>query len=306
MNPDDFSAAKDVHLQTTRMSARPLRAPLLAALLGLLAACTPRSIAETIVLDDRVVRTANQAYGEDARQTLDIYRARATRQSAPVVIFLYGGRWKYSAKHDYLLIGNALARQGWIAVLPDYRIFPATLFPAWVVDGASAVRWTRDNIARHGGDPERIIVVGHSSSGHTAAILALDERYLRAAGVPSGGVRGFVSMAGPVDTTWTAPDVQELMGPSDVWPATYPYNFVNGMNAPLLLLHGASDNVVTVGNSMRLAKRIRARNGCARLGMYKGIGHVKIALAIVIPSIAPVLHDISEFVRDPSGYTCNR
>ena len=93
-------------------------------LLSLALACTPRSVAETIVLDDRVVRTPNLAFGDDARQTLDVYRARETRRGAPVVVFLYGGRWKYSGKRDYLLVGNALARQGWIAVLPDYRVFP--------------------------------------------------------------------------------------------------------------------------------------------------------------------------------------
>ena len=286
------------------MVRHSLRRRLSVAMLLAVAACTPRSVAETVVLEDRVLRTAGLAYGEDARQTLDIYRDRATRKPAPVVIFLYGGRWKYSTKDDYLLVGNALARQGWIAVLPNYRLFPAVRFPAWVVDGASAVRWTRDHIASYGGDTARIIVVGHSSSAHTATMLALDARYLRAAGVPSGGVRGFVSMAGPVDTTWTAPDVQEIMGPSDGWPASYPRNFVDGSNAPLLLLHGASDDVVTVGNSERLAARIHARGGCARLGVYKGIGHVKIALAIAIPAIAPVLRDITAFVLDPQGDAC--
>lgn len=286
------------------MVCHSFRRRLSVALVLAIAACTPRSVAETVVLEDRVIRTAGLAYGEDSRQTLDIYRARTTRRPAPVVIFLYGGRWKYSTKDDYLLVGNALARQGWIAVLPNYRLFPAAVFPAWVVDGASAVRWTRDHIASYGGDTARIILVGHSSSAHTVTMLALDAQYLRGAGVPSGGVRGFVSMAGPVDTTWTAPDVQEIMGPSDGWLASYPRTFVDGRNAPLLLLHGASDDVVTVGNSERLAERIRARGGCARLGVYKGIGHVKIALAIAIPAIAPVLHDIAAFVGDPRGYAC--
>ena len=104
---------------------------------------------------------------EDGRQTLDVYRAASTRKGAPVVVFLYGGRWKYSTKHDYLLVGNALARQGWIAVLPNYRLFPSARFPAWVVDGASAVRWVRGHAAEYGGDSTNIVVVGHSSSAHT-------------------------------------------------------------------------------------------------------------------------------------------
>ena len=264
-------------------------------------------MAESIVLGDTVVRTPDLAYGEDGRQTLDVYRAASTRKGAPVVVFLYGGRWKYSTKHDYLLVGNALARQGWIAVLPNYRLFPSARFPAWVVDGASAIRWVRGHAAQYGGDSTNIVVVGHSSSAHTVAMLALDGRYLAAAGVPAGAVRGFVSMSGPVDTTWTAEDVQQLMGPSDVWPATYPSSFVDGRNPPLLLLHGESDSVVTVGNSIRLAERIRRRGGCARLETYKGVGHVKIVLALVFRSIAPrVLRDIAQFVRDPAADACGR
>ena len=271
-----------------------------------LAACTPRSVAESVALGDAVIRTPDQSYGEDGRQTLDVYRAASTRKGAPVVVFLYGGRWKYSTKDDYLLVGNALARQGWIAVLPNYRLFPAARFPAWVVDGASAVRWTRGHAAQYGGDSANIVVVGHSSSAHTVSMLALDDRYLRAASVPAGAVRGFVSMAGPVDTTWTDEDVQQMMGPREQWPATYPSSFVGGRNPPLLLLHGVSDSVVTVGNSLRLAELVRRRGGCVRLETYRGIGHVKIVLALVVPSIAPVLRDIARFVEDPVADACGR
>ena len=137
-------------------------------------------------------------------------------------------------------------------------------------------------------------------------MLALDERFLRAAGLPRDVVRGFVSLAGPVDTTWTAPDVQELMGPSAGWPETYPYTFVDGTQPPLLLLHGERDSVVTAGNSVRLAERIRARGGCVRLRVYRGIGHIQLALALTFPALelAPVLPEITQFVKDPVTSAC--
>ena len=272
-----------------------------AGLALVIAGCSPRQGAESLVLSDRVERRADIAYGTDARQRLDVYRARTTRTGAPVVVFLYGGRWKYGTKRDYLLVGNALARRGLIVVIPDARQFPSVRFPAWIDDGASAIRWTRDHIARLGGDSARIVVVGHSSGAHTVAMLALDARYLRGAGLARDAVRGFASLAGPVDTTWTAPDVQEIMGPSARWPETYPYNFVDGTSPPLLLLHGTSDHVVTVGNSVRLADRIRERGGCVRLELYKGIGHVQIALALTFPALqlAAAQRDVLEFVNDP-------
>jgi acetyl esterase/lipase len=272
-----------------------------------LAACSPRRVAERIVLGAGGIRpTTDVAYGAGPRRRLDVYQPRAAGARRAVVVFLYGGRWRSGAKRDYLLIANALTRRGWVVVVPDYRLYPAAIFPAWVEDGASAVRWTVDNIGRYGGDAGRIFVVGHSAGAHTAALLALDEHYLRTAGVPSGAVRGFVSLAGPVDTTWTDPDVQALMGPESHWPSTYPVSHVDGTEAPLLLLHGVDDETVGVGNSKRLAARIRERGGCARVGVYRGVGHIRIALALAVPSLAsaPVLDDLARFVRDPRGDTC--
>lgn len=268
--------------------------------------CAPRQGLENAVLYDRVRLVAGVPFGMEARQRLDVYHLRRTPHAAPVVVFIYPGRWKYGSRRDYLLVGNALARLGWVVVVPDYRLYPAVRYPAWVDDGAAAVRWARDSIARFGGDPSRIIVVGHSAGAHTVAMLALDEHFLRDAGVPRGAVRGFISLAGPVDTTWTDADVQDLMGPPERWPSTFAYNFIDGSEAPLLLLHGAGDRVVSAENSTRLAQRISARGGCARSIVYPGIGHVQIALALAFPSLGlgPVQRDVRDFVGDPAAYTC--
>ncbi|HEX8673654.1 MAG TPA: alpha/beta hydrolase [Longimicrobium sp.] len=265
------------------------------------AGCSPRRAAESLLLGSHFVRTEGVAYGPEARHRLDVYRPKAVRAPAPVVVFLHGGRWNSGTRGDYRLLGDALTRRGWVAVVPDYRLAPAVRFPAWVEDGARAVRWARDNAARFGGDSTRIFVVGHSAGGHSAALLALDEHYLRDSGVPAGAVRGFVSLAGPVDTTWTDPDVQALMGRREGWPATYPATHVDGTEPPLLLLHGGGDRTVAVENSVRLAARIRDRGGCARSIVYPGVGHVQIVVALSAPRlrIAPVLDDVDAFVRDP-------
>ena len=272
----------------------------------LLAACSPRFVAERWVLGDRVLETRDIEYAAGARQRLDVYRPGRLTTPAPVIVFLYGGRWKYGTKDDYLLIANSFARRGWVTVIPNYRLYPEALFPAWVEDGANAVRWTVDNIAQYGGDTSRIIIVGHSAGAHTATLLAFDEHYLRDAGVPARAVKGFVSVAGPVDTTWTAPDVQRLMGPREGWPVSYPSRHIDGREAPLLLLHGDADDVVSVGNSIRLDERIRERGGCSTLHIYPGVGHVDIAVALGLPALvtSPVIDDLERFVRDPLDGGC--
>lgn len=275
---------------------RSSHAPLLA--LAAVTACAPRLLAERLLLGSHFELTRDISYGPEARRRLDVYAPRDRGRPRPVVVFLYGGRWQHGSKDQYRLLGDALTREGVVAVVPDYRVYPQVRFPGWVVDAAAAVRWTRDSIARFGGDPDRIFLAGHSAGGHTAALLALDGRYLRAAGVPPAAIRGAIVLAGPVATAWTDPDVQALMGPREGWPATYPMRYADGSGPPLLLLHGGRDRVVSPANSTRLATRIREHGGCARAVIYRGLDHVGIVVALALPrfAIAPVLEEVMTFV----------
>lgn len=271
-----------------------------------LAGCSPLRVAEGFLLGDQFIRNRDVVYRVGERGRLDVYRPRSSRGESPVVVFLYGGRWQNGSKEQYRLLGAALTRRGIIAVVPDFRLYPEVEFPGWVDDAAQAVAWTRKNIQSFGGDAAQVWVVGHSSGGHTATMLALDERYLRDAGLPPAAVRGFVSLAGPVDTIWTDPDVQALMGREDGWPGTYPRSHIDGTEPPLLLLHGADDKTVSSTNSVRLAARIRERGGCAQAKVYRGVGHVEIVVALSLPTlgIAPVLDDVVKFVQDRRTSGC--
>lgn len=281
---------------------------LLVPIVGLMAACSPRHLAERIAIGPDTRLNAGIAYGSSPRQHLDVYRPREKHDRARVIVFLYGGRWTSGTRRDYTLLARSFTSRGWVVVIPDYRLYPEVRFPAWIEDGASVVRWTVGNITKFGGDTARIFVIGHSAGGHTAALLALDENYLRTAGVRPGLVRGFVSIAGPVETTWTDPDIQAAMGPRAGWPATYPAMFIDGSERPLLLLHGTDDKTVSYLNSVRLAARIIDHGGCARVKTYAGIGHVGIILAAMLPSLssAPVLDDITRFARDVESGACQR
>lgn len=283
-----------------------MKGPVLAALVGIAAACSPLRVAQGFLGGDHFTRTTNLEYGGAAPKRLDVYRPRARSGPFPVVVFLYGGRWQHGSRNDYQLLGSAFTQRGFVVVVPDYRMYPDAVFPAWVEDAAQAVRWAHQNIHRFGGDSAQLYVVGHSSGAHSAVMLALDEHYLRDVGLPARAVRGFVSLAGPVDTTWTDPDVQALMGPRDAWPSTYPRTYIDGTESPLLFLHGSSDKTVSPSNSIRLAARISARGGCARAVVYPGVGHVEIVVALSEPrlGIAPVLNDVISFIAEAGTKKC--
>src|SRR5262245_1487022 len=107
-------------------------------------------------------RTTDIAYGSDKRPKLDVYvpeapsaaqvAQSATRPLRPVVVFWYGGSWQDGSKSEYRFVGAALAERGFIAVLPDYRLYPKVKFPAFVDDAAKAVAWVQQHAEEFGGD----------------------------------------------------------------------------------------------------------------------------------------------------------
>jgi poly(3-hydroxybutyrate) depolymerase len=156
-------------------------------------------------------RHAGIAYGALPRQTLDVYVPRGAA-NRPVVVFWHGGSWQRGRKEEVRFVGAALAGAGYIAILPDYRLYPEARFPQFIDDGALAVKWAREHARVHGGDPDAIFVMGHSAGGHLAATLALDERYLRKAGGQGSWIRGWIGLSAPYELRWHLPRSLSILG----------------------------------------------------------------------------------------------
>jgi len=247
-------------------------------------------------------QTKNLAYGTDPRQQLDVYRPLNVHHNGKVVIFFYGGSWDSGQKENYRFAAEALTEKGFVAVVPDYRVYPQVTFPAFVEDAAQAVRWVHANIDAFGGDPNRIYLMGHSSGAHIVALLALDHHYLKDAGVDPGIIRAVAALSGPYDFKIN-PDNRMAFGKSSLDPTmdpdTQPINFVDGTNPPMLLQHGAKDKGVSPGNSQRLADKIKAAGGDVKLIIYPKLDHPEVAMALAFPfrCLGPVLHDTAAFFR---------
>ena len=278
-------------------------APLLA-----ITACSPAALLTSL---DRLSSSAEAkrvvtgaAYGPDARQKLDIWAPRvANAQSLPVVIFFYGGGWNEGSRGAYGFAGAAYAGQGFIAVLPDYRLVPNVRFPAFVEDGAQAVKWVRDNIARYGGDPKRITLAGHSAGAYNAAMLALDPHFLRDAGVDPTIVRAAALLSGPYDFyPFTEARGRNAFG---AWPKpaeTQPIAFARAGAPPMFLAHGSSDQVVLPRNSRNLARRLREVGAPVTLRIYPGASHADLAASLSRPfrGRTPALADSTQFLLENS------
>lgn len=137
---------------------------------------------------------ANTDGGNPHLQSLDIYYVDSHSPRRPVMLFVHGGGWIGGDKADVAAKPEFFVRAGYVFLSINYRLSPQAKFPANVQDVATAIVWTARNIARYGGDPERIYLLGHSAGGHLVTLVATDERYLQEQGSGLNIIRGVVSL----------------------------------------------------------------------------------------------------------------
>lgn len=238
-------------------------------------------------------------------QALDIWAPDpAPAGKAPVVIFWYGGGWAKGDRASYAFAGRALARAGFLVVVPDYRKVPDVLFPAFLDDGAEAVAWTQDNIAKHGGDPARLAFMGHSAGAYQAVMLALDSKRLTAAGADPANVKAVVGLSGPYDFHPFTSD--RAIAAFSQWPRpaeTQPITFARADAPAMLLVTSDGDETVRPKNANNLGAKLRQLGAVVEVKNYGPLDHEEIVMALSVPfrSKGPVLADSVAFLKSHLG-----
>jgi len=242
--------------------------------------------------------TRSIAYATHSRHRLDVCRP-SDAHAATVVVFFYGGAWRSGNKELYRYAAKALARRGYVAVVPDYRIYPEARYPDFLEDGALAVRWVKDNIASFGGDPGKLFLMGHSAGAHIAAMLSMDARWLSGVGLnPGRDIAGLIGLAGPYDYLPLRDETLKVIFGGADRPDTQPIFHVSSGAPPTLLLTGGRDRLVEPGNSARFAAQLVAAGNSATLKTYRRLGHYLIiaALAPALRHLVPVLRQVEAFI----------
>lgn len=265
------------------------RRALLAGFAGLLGGCSPATLLNATVSRQGFSREANIAYGTDPRQTLDLYRPDKPRPDGKTVVFFYGGSWDSGSKNDYVFVAQALASNGYTVVVPDYRLYPSVRFPAFIDDGARAVRWTADRMST-----DKVFVMGHSAGAHIALMLAANTPYLDVAGVDRTKLGGAIGLAGPYDfLPLTSAKLIAIFGAANN-PAIEAITFATAPLPPALLIHGTADTTVYPRNSTNLAAAWRAAGASVEVKLYPDVGHVDVvgAMAGLLSGRAPTRADV--------------
>lgn len=256
--------------------------------------------------DGTQVAASGVRYGSLPAQRLDVIAPNAPGPH-PVLVFIHGGGWHSGRPEDYHFIGRTFARAGYVVVLPGYRLGPEGIYPHMLEDGAAAVAWTAQNIARFGGDPDQVVLMGHSAGAHTVAMLGLERQWLGRQGLRNGFVKGVVGLSGPYAFyPFHSDSARNAFGHVEDPAITQPISFARSDAPPMLLLTGDADTTVKPRNSKVMAKALTDKGARAELVILPGVDHAGPVLKLAQPFLrdtsvsAPVL-DFLASLRQPSA-----
>ena len=160
-------------------------------IIGLLIA----SVVLTSAHAQEVKRDIPYTKNADKLQTLDVYSPPKAK-NLPVVFWIHGGGWQGGDKSEVHMKPQVFNGKGFILVSTNYRLLPNVDMATLTRDVAKSIRWVHDHIAEHGGDPKRLLIMGHSAGAQLAALICTDERYLKEEGLSFAIIKGCVPVDG--------------------------------------------------------------------------------------------------------------
>jgi acetyl esterase/lipase len=247
-------------------------------------------------LPDGVVTHKDLAYGDHARNTLDVYIPKSDRP-LPLIIWVHGGAWSAGSKD-----GNnpalAYLGKGYAVAAINYRYSQHAVFPAQIQDCQAAIRFLRSQAKDYNLEPDRFAAWGSSAGGHLVALMgtAGDHKAFEAVGkvkTGSNAVQAVIDWYGPIDflqmnkqTTVkgridhdspTAPEAKLIGGAvqdnKDKVNAANPMTYIAKDNPPFLIMHGDQDPLVPYGQSEMFHAALKKAGVDSELVIAKGVAH---------------------------------
>ena len=268
------------------------------------ASCTTIQLSAANLVERDIAPRFEVAYGPGLRQRYDVYRAldslgRPLPGTHPVVVFVHGGSWESGSKRLYEWMGQSLAKQGILAIVPNYGVMPERRFPGFVEDAAAALAHARARVGEWGGDTSRFVLMGHSAGAHIAALVAFDARYLAAHDLTPNVLSGFVGLSGPYDFIYDTPLLRRTFGGTpEQERAAQPIAFVSASAPRTLLVMGREDTTVNPRNTVSLAARMREIGAPVEEMWVSGTHGVTVgAFARIYRTDNPIVERVLRFVH---------
>jgi acetyl esterase/lipase len=223
----------------------------------------------------------DQKYGSDERNRLDVFRPNEVASARPVLLFVHGGGYERGDKraagspfYDNVMLWAV--ENGMVGVNMTYRLAPANPWPAAAEDVSAAIEWTRANIIRFGGDPDRIVLLGHSAGAtHVSTYLAHPEISGKTPLRPAGAI--LVSGTYDLDQESNVPGQRSYFGSdTTLWAARSAITGLTKTGVPLLVAHGEMDVPYYIKQAAALKGRLCRESRCPTFVSLTGQSHMSV------------------------------
>lgn len=230
----------------------------------------------------RILWDVPYVVGGHAQQKLDLY-APPDAKNAPVVVFIHGGEWTKGDKTEVSCKPRYFNQEGIIFVSANYRLSGVAHHPAQVEDVASAVRWVKDHSGEYGGDPAKIVLMGHSAGCHLVSLTGLDPRILARVGMKPTELAAVVPWSGGAynlpekvaEAGMYATYIRMNFGDDEgAWRDASPVAHIgDGPTPPFLFASAELGNQKSRALAEKMAKLINAAGGKAETLLLAGKSH---------------------------------
>lgn len=247
-------------------------------------------------------------YGGDAAQKLDLYLPEG--KGGPALVFVHGGGWDTGDKtltagglDVYSNIGRLYASHGIMTAVINYRLMPGADWKQQAEDVALAVKWVHANAAKHGADPKRLFLMGHSAGAQLASLVALNQGLQRAAGIEDGTVSGLIAASGAAldlldDETYKTEDIhyyEKRFGTKnrETWAMASPVTHIDETDPPVLVLYATGESKGLQRQAHVFYDKLKAADIEAQLVPVPGESHSRMVLVLSHPAkvaVPEILH----------------
>jgi len=229
-------------------------------------------------------------------QLLDIYVPQ-NRDKKTAIMFIHGGGFKTGSKEQMSGYAELYAKGGFVTTSINYRLTPNHVFPAAVNDAKDALQWMKDKAQEYGYDSNKIILVGYSAGGTLALNVGLADDTGVAAVVSSAPATdiGVLMLPVPNETLIHKALREDLtVYMNGIAPKlASPINQVSDNDPPVFLFHGEMDEIVSVAQSVSLAKKLENNKVPVLLRIFPDAGH-----EIMLPNkhLKQLLEEMTKFI----------